>query len=128
MARVRAEIDRAIEMGEDARDAALLEELSVQSQLSPYETIAFGLILMMPPLADYVMAANVFSRCLQTTERFRAAIWGQYVHVVLRPVSEEFAEVLAQYERNATAKYMLARSTQAVCDVETRRVLITESV
>jgi hypothetical protein len=113
----------AIETADNAAAVGLLEDRVKEGSTTEVEALLCGVLLLMPPLADYEVAASIFSRLLPGERGFEAAVWDAYRFSVLLPDGDRaFEAVLRSQPRSAIATHML--SMVASADGDAPRALI----
>lgn len=109
---------RAIEVADNAATVALLEPRVKDGTATESEGLLCGVLLLMPPLADYEAAASIFSGLLNGDRCFEAAVWDAYRFAVLLPDGEQsFEEVLRSSSGSAVAAHMLSMVAAASDDM-----------
>ena len=109
---------RAIETTDNAAAVALLEPRVKDGTATDSERLLCGVLLLMPPLADYEAAASIFGALLNGYRSFEAAVWDAYRFAVLLPDGERsFEAVLRSSSRSAVATHMLSMVADARDDV-----------
>jgi hypothetical protein len=99
----------AIETEDSEALVHLLEPRVADGTASANEALLCGALLLMPPLADYEAAANVFRRLLTGARAFEAAAWDAYRFAVLMPGGDHsFEQVLRSSARSPVAAHMLS--------------------
>jgi hypothetical protein len=106
----------AIEVTDNSTAVELLESRMKDGIASEEERLLCGVLLLMPPLADYEAAANIFCGMLSGRRGFEAAVWDAYRFAVLLPDGDRpFEAVLRSSSRSAVAAHMLSM-VAASCD------------
>ena len=101
---------RAIEEDDSKATVALLEPRMHDGAATESESLLCGVLLLLPPLADYEAAANIFSGLLDGERRFEAAVWDAYRFAVLLPTGDRpFEAVLRLAPWSAVAAHMLSK-------------------
>lgn len=72
----------------------VLEKEQSSNNLSGDLQVLLGLVLMMPPFADYQCALEAFKSAQKTDYKDVAAIWHGYLHTTLYPIDSSFARNL----------------------------------
>lgn len=107
---------RAIEVADGAATVAILEPRVKDGTATESERLLCGVLLLMPPLADYDAAASIFSGLLNGGRAFEAAVWDAYRFAVLLPDGDRsFEELLRSSSWSAVAAHMLSM-VAAACD------------
>lgn len=120
-------LSSAIESNDNEAAVELLEARVKSGTASESEKLLFGVLLLMPPLADYEVAARLFSGMLDGNRGFEAAVWDAYRFAVLMPDGDRrFETVLRAWPQSAIAAHMLSTTASALDDepqalVENRR-------
>ncbi|MBT2745118.1 MULTISPECIES: hypothetical protein [unclassified Lysobacter] len=98
----------ALLAGDNSLVVSLLEARIKQGLASESERLLCGVVLLMPPLADYEGAAALFSGLLGSSRGFEAAVWDAYRFAVLLPDGDRtFENVLRSHDQSAIAAHML---------------------
>ncbi|TWB35399.1 hypothetical protein [Nitrospirillum viridazoti] len=106
------EISSLIENESAEEVVSALEKKIGAGAASEDEKILCGIMLMMPPFADYEASAEIFGAMMKGRRAVDAAIWDAYRFSVLLPVGDEGFEPILQKRRDsAVAAHM--RSTVA---------------
>jgi hypothetical protein len=101
----------ALEANDSEAVVHLLEPRVADGTASDNEALLCGALLLMPPLAEYEAAANVFRRLLAGARAFEAAVWDAYRFAVLMPSGDHsFEQVLRSSARSSVAAHMLSWS------------------
>lgn len=99
----------AIEVADGAAIVALLEPRVKAGSAAESEALLCGVLLLMPPLADYEAAASIFSSLLKGRRGFEAAVWDAYRFTVLLPDGDtSFEEMLRSVSGMPIAAHMLS--------------------
>lgn len=108
----------AIKGADNAAAVALLEPMVNEGTVTDSERLLCGVLLLMPPLADYEAAASIFSSMFNGERRFEAAVWDAYRFAVLLPDGDRsFEAVLRSSSRSPIAAHMLSMVAAACDDV-----------
>ncbi len=111
-------LQEAIKGADNAAAVALLEPRVNDGTATDSEQLLCGLLLLMPPLADYEAAACIFGSMLNGERRFEAAVWDAYRFAVLLPDGDRsFEIVLRSSSRSAIAAHMLSKVAAACNEV-----------
>lgn len=106
----------SIEAGDNVGTVGVLEQRVKDGEATESERLLCGVLLLMPPLADYEAAASIFNGMLKGERRFEAAVWDAYRYAVLLPDGERpFEPVLRSSSRSAISAHMLSM-VAAACD------------
>lgn len=109
---------RAIEAADNSATVALLETRLKEGTATDSEQLLCGILLLMPPLADYEAAASVFAGLFNGDRGFEAAVWDAYRFAVLLPDgSRPFEAMLRSSSWSAVAAHMLSMVALADNDV-----------
>lgn len=109
----------AIKAADNAAVVALLEPRVNDGTATESESLLCGVLLLMPPFADYEAAASIFGGLLSGERGFDAAVWDAYRFAVLLPDGDRSFEVLLRSSsRSAVAAHMLSMVAAACDDVE----------
>ncbi len=107
----------AIEVADNKAVVNLLEPRVKDGVATESEKLLCGVLLLMPPLADYEAAAAIFGCMLDGERRFEAAVWDAYRFAILMPDGDQsFERVLRSSPRSAIAAYMLSLVADAQGD------------
>jgi hypothetical protein len=97
----------AIEAGDNEAVVSILEPRVLEGSASETESMLCGVLLLLPPLADYEAAANIFSGLLSKPCGFEAAVWDAYRYSVLLPDGDtSFERVLRARPDSAVSLHM----------------------
>jgi hypothetical protein len=109
----------AIESDDSESAVELLEPRVKEGTASESEKLLCGVLLLLPPLADYEAAARVFADMLTGIRAFDAAVWDAYRFSVLMPDGDRrFESILRDFRRSAVAAHMLSATAAASNDDE----------
>lgn len=98
----------ALLAADNSSAVSLLEARINQGLANESERLLCGVMLLMPPLADYEGASMVFSGLLDGSRAFEAAVWDAYRFSALLPNGDRaFENVLRSHDRSAIAVHML---------------------
>lgn len=104
---------------DNAGIVSCLENLISLGSARTEEKLLLGVLLLLPPVADYDGAAEVLDSLLATPCAFEAAIWGAYKYGVLQPDgSRQFESALLARPDSAIAHHMLSLVALADDDLE----------
>lgn len=99
----------AIEAGDTEAVVSILEPRVLEGSASEAESMLCGVLLLLPPLADYEAAADIFSGLLTKPCGFEAAVWDAYRYSVLLPDGDaSFERVLRAHPDSAISLHMLS--------------------
>lgn len=97
----------AIETGDTKTVVSILEPRILDGSATEAESMLCGVLLMLPPIADYEVAANIFSGLFTKLCGFEAAVWDAYRYSVLLPTGGvQFEEVLRAHQGSAISLHM----------------------
>lgn len=92
---IRSELASCIAMQDNESVVSLLEILVERGDALDEERMLLGVLLFLPPVADYDAALETFEKLLQSPRSFEAASWQAYCFANLHPDgSRRFEEVL----------------------------------
>jgi hypothetical protein len=89
---------------------ALLEPRVARGAATESEMLLCGVLLLLPPLADYEASAEIFKNMGSSTRRFEAAVWDAYRYETLLPVGPMwFQEIFSTNLDSAVCAHMLGK-------------------
>lgn len=98
---------------------SLLEPRVDRGEASELERMICGVLLLMPPFADYEAAKNIFFGLMNSSRKVEAAVWDAYRHAVLMPDDDcPFEDILIQQKDSSIAWHMLSLNTNSRGDSE----------
>jgi hypothetical protein len=104
-----SELSQAIQDYDNEAVVSMLEPRALAGEATQAETLLCGVLLLLPPLADYEAAAGMFGRLLQGERGTEAAIWDAYRFSTLMPNgSFDFEVTLRSMKHSAVAAHMLS--------------------
>jgi len=99
----------AIEADNTEAIVSILEPRILEGSASDAECLLCGVLLLLPPIADYDAATDVFSGLLAKPCSFEAAVWDAYRYSVLLPDGDSsFQRVLRANPDSAISLHMLS--------------------
>ncbi|NKC13288.1 MAG: hypothetical protein GKR94_14160 [Gammaproteobacteria bacterium] len=99
---------------------SILEPQVQRGVVSEAESLLCGVLLLLPPLADYEAASDIFSGLLTTPSSFEAAVWDAYRYSVLLPDGDvSFERILRSHSDSAVASHMLSMVARTRGDYST---------
>ncbi len=103
-------LSRAIFSRDNVAVVNIIERRIIDDTATEGERLLCGVMLLMPPLADYEAASNIFSNMLNGPRRLEAAIWDAYRFAVLMPDEpRSFMPVLRSSPQSAVAAHMMSK-------------------
>jgi hypothetical protein len=109
----------AIQEDDSEAVVALLEPRVSDGTATEGEALLCGVLLLMPPLADYEAAAIVFRGQLKGERRFEGAVWDAYRFAVLLPDGDRsFEGALHSMPQSAVSAHMLSLVAGACGDMD----------
>lgn len=110
-------LSSAIEANDNESAVGLLEPRVKDGTASESERLLCGVLLLAPPLADYEVAAQLFSGMLEGNRAFEAAVWDAYRFSILMPDGDRrFEAVLRASRQSAIAAHMLSATAATLGD------------
>lgn len=112
------ELRKAISSRDGQEIVRVLEPRVIAGETTEAESLLCGIVLLMPPIADYAAAARIFAKVIKGSRRLEAAVWDAYRFAVLMPVgSQSFEEVLKENKNSAIAAHMRSMVAAANSDL-----------
>lgn len=103
-------IQNAIQEDDSNNIVSLLEPRVHDGTATESESLLCGILLMMPPFADYEAAPLIFNNLLKGTRRFEAAVWSAYHYTVLMPDGDtRFEDILKSFPHSSIAAHFLSK-------------------
>lgn len=104
-----SELSRALKNDDNESLVSILEPRVLAGEASEAEALLCGVLLLLPPFADYEAASDVFIRMLGSERAVEAAIWDAYRFAVLMPDDScKFESILISMKNSAVAAHMLS--------------------
>lgn len=92
----------------------LFEEKIEQGNASDTEILLCGIMLLLPPFADYDAAKELFKSLFNSSKRVEAAIWDGYRHAILMPDDDKrFEKILKDHTDSAVVLHILSLNSIA---------------
>lgn len=103
------DLQNAIKEYDSSKVVPLLEPKVHDGTATESERLLCGILLMMPPFADYHAAPLIFNSLHNGTRRFEAAVWSAYHYTVILPDGDtKFKNTLLSFPYSSIAAYFLS--------------------
>lgn len=115
----KSELEGYIRDGNNKEIVRCLEVLVRQKMATDAQTLLLGVLLLLPPFADYDDGVGIFNDLLTGPKALAAATWSAYGYGVLQPSgTRNFEPILKLYSGSAVARHMLGLIAHADDDQE----------
>lgn len=106
---------QAVRNNDTEKVVSILEPRVDACRATNEEALLCGILLLMPPFADYEKSKIIFLRLFDSPRGFEAAVWDAYRHAILMPDGDCFFEkILLGRANSAIALHMLSMNEYAI--------------